>query len=103
MKGKQRLEFMYNQGISYGAIGYYKTVNEGFDAFKNFLPFKDLNIGKEGDFVAFNFGFDKAQKARIRVMKMKASAEEIIKDILGQLETKGEVSQAKHYTELKSF
>lgn len=79
MKGKQRLEFIYNEGIRYGAIGYYKTVDEGFDAFKSFKPYRSLKIGQGGisslnDFKAFSLGFNKVKKLYNRIDKLRYSA-----------------------------
>ena len=86
--------------------GYYENADVAFDSLKTFKPFTRLNIGNEGelpfDFTAFNVGFQKAQGLRIRLMKMKARAEAELNETLVEL-TKGEVSEAKHYTELEGF
>lgn len=85
MKGKKRFEFMYNKGINYGAIGYYDSVDEAFNALKTFLPYKDFEIGKgEYDFSFFEIGYKKARKVVNRVARMKAQAQEKIKEILSE-------------------
>ena len=102
----QRIQFMFNQGIRMAGTGYYKTADVAFEQLKSHKPFTRLNIGDEGaepsDFKMFQQGFDLIQSRRIAIMKMKATAEAQLKEILADL-TAGEVSDAKHFTELESY
>lgn len=85
MNQKERLEFMYNQGLVYGANGYYKHVNDGFKAFASFGPYSGLGIGEGADFTAFKVGFKKSQQARIKVMNIKTKAEAFLKPLMSKL------------------
>ena len=96
---------MYNQGLRYGAIGYYQEVDVAFDAAQAVKVFHAVAFGERQsmDFTAFNLGFKKAKTQVIKVQKMKAAAEAECNKILSEFENELKSSNISHYTELEGW
>lgn len=65
-------------GMSFGA---YKSAEEAFDVFRNFLLYKQLEIG-QGDFPAFKKGYDSFQAFRVEYQLALRKADAVLKEIL---------------------
>ena len=102
LKGIDRINFMYNQGVRYGTIGYYRYFEEAWEAFSTFKPYSDLNIGEGEDEKIFKVGYLKGKKFVIKLQLAQKEAQSVVNEILGRI-SPNENENVTHYTEMKSW